>query len=65
MFLAAGVIYFPGVLMRTSVRERCFGFFPWPGGRLARRGIFLILMLLQVICPGEGGGFSVSESADS
>lgn len=46
LFLAAGVIYFPGVFMRTSVRERFSGLSPVGWWGLVRRAPFSYAGLL-------------------
>lgn len=52
LFLAAGVIYFPGVFMRTSVRERFSGLSPVGWWGLVRRAPFSYAGLLGAICAG-------------
>lgn len=54
LFLAAGVIYFPGVFMRTSVRERFSGLSPVGWWGLVRRAPFSYAGLLGAICAGDG-----------
>lgn len=52
LFLAAGAIYFPGVFMRTSVRERFSGLSPVGWWGLVRRAPFSYAGLLGAICAG-------------
>ncbi len=54
LFLAAGVIYFPGVFMRTSVRECFSGLSPWAGGGLSEGLPFPMPGYLAPYAPGDG-----------
>lgn len=54
LFLAAGVIYFPGVFMRTSVRERFPVFLPWAGGGWSEGLPFPMPGCLAPYAPGDG-----------